>query len=1166
MAAPPPPPPQPDRPSTSGSLGYFHIRLVGPTPALIILRTDRLYSLSTSRRRGHRLLLASPARRRARALLLSTSGCELRLTPRFYGAGAPSVNGRPLRAGTPAELAVGDEVSVLRCGVRYGFVVERFVSCGGREVGTAARARSCEELVFRAESLRKRLRAISESQDPLSFLRDCSGSSSPDVGLKELRQDGAGKLYLDNPTGPISANTLQGGSDIDQDKLDHRPDGVNGGDGELCQGSKGCGDGNLEQTGCGSGSEEQYRGEGCYSDGSTFFLNRLAGIGSGTRAEPHGEVTLPQLFHPVESLVRVFIATFTSDIPWFLNYCKIPQYLPVTVACHNKERCWSASSENRAAVPFESHPNLLLVYPRFPEEIAFGMDRKKQGVACHHPKLIVLQREDSMRVIVTSANLVSRQWHLITNTVWWQDFPRRTSLDYASLFREAKEQKSDFAAQLVSFVASMVNEVPSQAYWINEIAKYDFEGAGGYLIASVPGIHAQNPPYLESNYFLSVKHILHTKCARTMVIGSVQTSVVGLSHRFHVASDAGSQLRALSAFLGKCRENMHGTSEVILKRNTNISADANTVSVLVADLENFSEEDSVQLGFLPREVAKWVAPLSDSGFFNFSGFIYPREALEAAFGVTNNKVQLLLYVSKGPEFSRIPELISNEYFPPLCSLIASLKRCLGFWRLEEVLSDIKWPETLETDFIYSASSIGTSINPQFIANFASATGKRPHQDFDSQESDPEKTWQRLRSTGIFHDAIPQPYARIGHPMHVKVAQRRFKSSLGGHSFGWTYCGSHNFSPAAWGQLLSPPSRSNPTEVRAAPSGPRLHICNYELGIILIAPPPGMPKPASASRHRIEGIALPFVVPPPRYKGNDRPATRLAMREAVAEAFGLQNNDVVDLSEDTDEDVPDEDDEQVVELSDCSQQEKEEEKIYAEALWGQIVVLGGSGFVGSAICKAAVSKGIEVVSLSRSGRPSYSDPWVDQVNWLAGDVFYARWDEVLIGATAVVSTIGGFGNEEQMKRINGEANVVAIDAAKEYGVPKFILISVHDYNLPSFLLTSGYFTGKRKAESELLSKYPASGVVLRPGFIYGKRKVNGFEVPLDVVGQPVEKLLSSVENFTKPLSSLPASDLILAPPVSVDDVAYAVINAVVDDSFFGVFTIEQIKEAAAKVRV
>ncbi|KAL4341397.1 hypothetical protein GQ457_08G024980 [Hibiscus cannabinus] len=233
---------------------------------------------------------------------------------------------------------------------------------------------------------------------------------------------------------------------------------------------------------------------------------------------------------------------------------------------------------------------------------------------------------------------------------------------------------------------------------------------------------------------------------------------------------------------------------------------------------------------------------------------------------------------------------------------------------------------------------------------------------------------------------------------------------------------------------------------------------------------------------------------------------------------------------------------------------------------RIVVLGGSGFVGSAICKAAVSKGIEVISLSRSGRPTYSGSWVDQVNWIPGDVFYANWDEVLVGATAVVSTLGGFGSEEQMKRINGEANVVAVNAAKDFGIPKFILISVHDYNLPSFLLSSGYFTGKRKAESEVLSKYPSSGVVLRPGFIYGKRRVDGFELPLDLVGEPLERILSAVENFTKPLSSLPASDLILAPPVSVDDVAYAVINAVRDDDCFGVFTIEQIKEAAAKVKV
>ncbi|XP_074573321.1 uncharacterized protein At1g32220, chloroplastic-like [Curcuma longa] len=240
-------------------------------------------------------------------------------------------------------------------------------------------------------------------------------------------------------------------------------------------------------------------------------------------------------------------------------------------------------------------------------------------------------------------------------------------------------------------------------------------------------------------------------------------------------------------------------------------------------------------------------------------------------------------------------------------------------------------------------------------------------------------------------------------------------------------------------------------------------------------------------------------------------------------------------------------------------------VSADVKTEKIVVLGGTGFVGSAICKAAVSKGIEVVSVSRSGRPSYTDSWIDQVRWIAGDVFYLMWDEVLIGATAVVSTLGGFGNEDQMKRINGEANILAVGAAKDFGVSKFVLISVHDYNLPSFLLSSGYFTGKRQAESEVLSKYPRSGVVLRPGFIYGKRRVDGYEIPLDLIGEPLERILLALENFTRPLNSLPASDLILAPPVSVDDVAYAAINSLTDDDFYGIFTIEQIKEAAAKVR-
>lgn len=56
--------------------------------------------------------------------------------------------------------------------------------------------------------------------------------------------------------------------------------------------------------------------------------------------------------------------------------------------------------------------------------------------------------------------------------------------------------------------------------------------------------------------------------------------------------------------------------------------------------------DCIQLGFLPRNVAKWVAPLSDTGLFSFSAYIYRKDVLASALDGTNKKVTLILYVSQ----------------------------------------------------------------------------------------------------------------------------------------------------------------------------------------------------------------------------------------------------------------------------------------------------------------------------------------------------------------------------------------------------------------------------------------------------------------------------------------------------------------------------------------
>ncbi|KAJ0233830.1 Forkhead-associated domain-containing protein / FHA domain-containing protein [Hirschfeldia incana] len=716
------------------------------------------------------------------------------------------------------------------------------------------------------------------------------------------------------------------------------------------------------------------------SPGKNFYLNRLQYI----EQNPTGSqrvVSLPELLYPLESISQIFIATFTSDILWFLTGCEIPSHLPVTVACHHAERCWSSSPDSRTTTPLPNYPNVAVVFPPFPEEIAFGKDRKNRGIACHHPKLFILQREDSIRVIITSANLVARQWDDVTNTVWWQDFPRRANPDFLSLFSHFKKEtnrglRSDFGAQLAGFAATLLADVPSQAHWILELTKYNFEHSAGHLVASVPGIHSYKPSHLTES-------VRSSTCFNEEFLGSVEASVVGLSYLFRSTSDStGAQLKRLASYISRTRENSLGMLELVMRRNTNVPADLNAVSVFVPNPDDDSRDEFVQLGFLPRSIAKWVSPLWDIGFFKFVGYVYRDEVLAAASCRSNQKVQLMLHVLQGVSISDMSKLIQPHHVIALSSLMASLQRCTGIWRLQEVLGCYKWPESQESDFVYSASSVGGSVTAGFQADFASAAGKKV-QHFDSQESDPEwgcwsareereapsikiifptiervkngqhgvlssrrllcfseKTWQKLRYNNVLHDAVPNPQDRVGHPMHIKVARRRFTSTRGSRSssFGWVYCGSHNFSGAAWGQTISRSSRNNQDQSHnAMRSASKLRVCNYELGIVFVFPPPNE-ETDSCDGSKIDDIVLPFVVPAPKYGWSDKPATGLAMREALAE-FREGSRSVFGESEAEEEVEEKEEEEEEAEAEGreefVAEEEKQEEKAYAEALWIQV---------------------------------------------------------------------------------------------------------------------------------------------------------------------------------------------------------------------------------------
>lgn len=120
-------------------------------------------------------------------------------------------------------------------------------------------------------------------------------------------------------------------------------------------------------------------------------------------------------------------------------------------------------------------------------------------------------------------------------------------------------------------------------------------------------------------------------------------------------------------------------------------------------------------------------------------------------------------------------------------------------------------------------------------------------------------------------------------------------------------------------------------------GSRLHICNYEIGVVFIVPPTDTRDYAKRETKRLDDIVLPFLVPAPKYKPTDRPATPQAMKEALAELTEREKHILESAAiskEWTEEEIPDENDE-VLDDSAYIAEEKEDEKAYADRLWCQV---------------------------------------------------------------------------------------------------------------------------------------------------------------------------------------------------------------------------------------
>eukprot|EP00588_Corethron_pennatum_P011523 CAMPEP_0194272482 /NCGR_PEP_ID=MMETSP0169-20130528/6050_1 /TAXON_ID=218684 /ORGANISM="Corethron pennatum, Strain L29A3" /LENGTH=254 /DNA_ID=CAMNT_0039015165 /DNA_START=205 /DNA_END=965 /DNA_ORIENTATION=- len=244
---------------------------------------------------------------------------------------------------------------------------------------------------------------------------------------------------------------------------------------------------------------------------------------------------------------------------------------------------------------------------------------------------------------------------------------------------------------------------------------------------------------------------------------------------------------------------------------------------------------------------------------------------------------------------------------------------------------------------------------------------------------------------------------------------------------------------------------------------------------------------------------------------------------------------------------------------------------------RLLVLGGNGYVGQNICRAALDSGrYTVTSLSRSGPPSTPHPCLaadacyvlprrreglagrvmDQIEWHRGDIYdFGARDAAFAGADVVISTLGVFGTHDaSMGQFFGDATIAAVAAATEHGATQFGFVSsahadaVADFSpyMP-YLPLYAYFRGKAKAEEAVRHSFPEAHVIVRPSFVHGPRAVGPLTLPLQLAGAPFNFLSTECGRLSSAIQAVPFLGAGATSMVPVGCLGEAMIQTLLDKS-------------------
>lgn len=276
---------------------------------------------------------------------------------------------------------------------------------------------------------------------------------------------------------------------------------------------------------------------------------------------------------------------------------------------------------------------------------------------------------------------------------------------------------------------------------------------------------------------------------------------------------------------------------------------------------------------------------------------------------------------------------------------------------------------------------------------------------------------------------------------------------------------------------------------------------------------------------------------------------------------------------------------------------------------KLLVFGGNGFLGRRICQEAVHRGLEVVSISRSGKPpvlkspSKDKDWIREVSWEYADILNpSTYYKHLQGASGVVHSLGILLEDESYKRrlrkqpghsnspsyswaswlpsigsnplikrdpnftyevMNKQsaitlartfADTIERDGIDHENLPTFTYISA-DKGFP--MIPEGYINSKRQAEDELLRhKDVFRPIIMRPGFLFDEMK--GSQNARTYIHHLLEFL--NMGNKAILGNNFECINGIIRPTVSTQQVSRCILSKIADSQFEGVVPLETIKKA------